>query len=102
MVFNFKMFGITDSKIKIISLLFNSTNFHIDQVLQIKFDYLCRNFNFNQENEDNIDILPIQEAQSQVQKSKRITTKYMTKCVFKSYKVFKSQTLSYHNMKKNE
>ncbi|XP_050439352.1 DNA-directed RNA polymerases I, II, and III subunit RPABC2 [Adelges cooleyi] len=32
-----------------------------------------------EENEDNIDILPIQEAQSQVQKSKRITTKYMTK-----------------------
>jgi hypothetical protein len=42
------------------------------------------NFNFKllQENEDNIDILPIQEAQSQVQKSKRITTKYMTKYVF--------------------
>lgn len=39
-----------------------------------------------QENEDNIDILPIQEAQSQVQKSKRITTKYMTKYIFKYYK----------------
>lgn len=60
------------------------------------------NFIFNQENEDNIDILPIQEAQSQVQKSKRITTKYMTKYVLKSYKVFKSQTSSYHNKKNNK
>lgn len=41
-----------------------------------------------QENEDNIDILPVQEAQSQVQKSKRITTKYMTKYVFEFCKHF--------------